>query len=85
MIQIYTKVRFYFATQLMGQSRLLGEEGVSMTYIRGDCATNALFCVAHDVALECDLLYTHADGQGALGFDKQRMAELRYFLLMIDF
>ena len=69
----------------MGQSRLLGEEGVSMTYIRGDCATNALFCVAHDVALECDLLYTHADGQGALGFDKQRMEELRYFLLMIDF
>jgi len=48
----------------------LKDEGVQMFYIAGDCATNSLFVVAHKVALEADLIYTHADGEGALMFDK---------------
>ena len=55
----------------------LSPEGMSLHYIAGDCATNSLFCVAHRVALECDILYTHADGEGFLMMDKQQFRELR--------
>ena len=55
----------------------LDPEGLSLHYISGDCATNSLFCVAHRVALECDILYTHADGEGFLMTDKQQFRELR--------
>ena len=51
-------------------NNVLKAEGVQMFYIAGDCATNSLFVVAHKVALEADLIYTHADGEGALMFDK---------------
>ena len=54
----------------------LNSEGLSLHYIDGDCATNSLFCVAQGVALECDILYTHADGEGFLMIDKQRFREL---------
>ena len=55
----------------------LSPEGLSLHYIAGDCATNSLFCVAHRVALECDILYTHADGEGFLMMDKHQFRELR--------
>ena len=54
----------------------LNSEGLSLHYIDGDCCTNSLFCVAQRVALECDILYTHADGEGFLMIDKQRFREL---------
>ena len=55
----------------------LSPEGLSLHYTAGDCATNSLFLLAHRVLLECDILYTHADGEGALMMDKQQFRELR--------
>merc|ERR1712218_477777 len=49
---------------------------MDMVFIDGDCATNALFCVAHKVALECDILYTHDDGEGFLFMDQQEFRAL---------
>lgn len=66
----------------------LNPEGLSLHYISGDCATNSLFCVAHRVALECDILYTHADGEGFLMTDKQQFRELRpsdFFMRLFKF
>ena len=35
-----------------------------------------MFCVAHKVALECDIIYTHADGEGFLMCDKELFRKL---------
>ena len=56
--------------------KVLGSQGMDMVFIDGDCATNALFCVAHKVALECDILYTHDDGEGFLFMDQQEFRAL---------
>ena len=54
----------------------LKSEGVNMIHIAGDVCTNALFCVAHGVALECDIVYTHADGEGFLMMDNKQFRAL---------
>ena len=46
-------------------------DGVEMSFIDGDCCTNALFLVAHRVVMECDILYTHDDGEGFLMLDQE--------------
>ena len=62
--------------QLTQLNNVLRDEGVNMTYINGDVSTNALFVVAHRVALECDIVYTHDDGEGFLMMDKTEFRAL---------
>ena len=50
---------------------IMKDEGVEMSFIDGDCCTNALMLVAHHVLLECDILYTHDDGEGILMLDQE--------------
>ena len=58
-------------------NKILNKEGVELFYIKGDVTTHSLFSIAHNVALECDLLYTHHDGEGFLMMDKE---EFRKFV-----
>jgi len=55
---------------------ILAKEGVQMSFIEGDVCTHSLFCVAHKVALECDIIYTHADGEGFLMWDRELFRKL---------
>ena len=57
-------------------NKILRDEGVEMFHIDGDVCTNALICVAHKVALECDILYTHDDGDGFLMMDQEEFRKL---------
>jgi len=65
------------AHQLAAANELLEKEGVKLVHIAGDVATNAIICIAHGVALECDLVYGHHDGLGFFNVDKERFQELR--------
>jgi len=52
---------------------LLRAEGVRLHDVAGDVVTNALVAVCDEKHLmECDLIYTHADGDGFLTIDKER-------------
>ena len=57
-------------------NEILKKEGVELFYIKGDVFTHSLFAIAHNVALECDLLYGHHDGEGFLMLDKERFRKL---------
>jgi len=55
-----------------------GELGLEFINLEGDCATNAVVCLAHEeVVMECDVVYGHHDGHGALLLDKERFLEFR--------
>ena len=56
-------------------NEIMKAEGVEMTHIDGDCCTNALFLVAHRVMMECDILYTHDDGDGFLMLDQEEFRQ----------
>ena len=58
-------------------NELLRKEGVELFYIKGDVVTHSLFSIAHNVALECDLLYGHHDGEGSLMMDKETFRKLK--------
>lgn len=57
-------------------NEILKNEGVELFYIKGDVVTHSLFSIAHNVALECDLLYSHSDGEGFLMLDKEQFRKL---------
>lgn len=57
-------------------NEILNKEGVELFYINGDVVAHSLFSIAHNVALECDLLYGHHDGEGFLMVDKKQFREL---------
>ena len=49
------------------------ELGLEFIDVEGDCGTSGVICVAHkEVAMECDIIYGHHDGHGALNMDKER-------------
>merc|ERR1711892_689646 len=50
----------------------LEKEGVTLHYVEGDIGTNAIVAIAHNVALECDLVYTHHDGEGMFHISKDQ-------------
>ena len=56
-------------------NEIMKNEGVEMAFIDGDCCTNALFLVAHRVVMECDILYTHDDGDGILMLDQEEFRQ----------
>jgi len=58
-------------------NEILRKEGVELFYIKGDVVTHSLFSIAHNVALECDLLYGHHDGEGSLMMDKETFRKLK--------
>ena len=45
---------------LESANHLLRGNGVELFYISGDIATHSVFCMAHGVGLECDLVYGRA-------------------------
>jgi len=63
--------------ELREVNKMLKKEGVQFFYICGDVVTHSLFSIAHNVALECDLLYSHHDGEGFLMVDKKQFRALK--------
>jgi len=55
----------------------LEKEGVKLFYVDGDVATDAIIAVVHDVALECDLIYGHHDGEGIFEMDKETFRQFK--------
>ena len=64
-------------TQLAAANSNLQKEGVHLFYVAGDVGTNAVLAVAHGVALECDLVYGHHDGEGFVDISRERFREMR--------
>jgi len=64
-------------TEMKTLNSILEKEGVELFYVAGDICTNAIVAVAHNVALECDLVYGHHDGEGFNTITKERFRELR--------
>ena len=54
---------------LESANHLLRGNGVELFYISGDIATHSVFCVAHGVGLECDLVYGRAGQYGEVPED----------------
>ena len=40
-------------------------------------ASNAIFAVSHNIAIECDLVYGHHDGEGMFSFSKETFREFK--------
>ena len=54
----------------------LEEEGIKLFNVAGDVCTNALLAVFEEKQLmSCDLVYTHADGEGFLNVDKNQFRQ----------
>ena len=58
-------------TELETVNSLLEKEGVKLHYVEGDVACNAIIAIAHNIALECDLIYGHHDGEGICHLSKE--------------
>ena len=64
------------AADLAAANSLLLPEGIQLFDVAGDVYTNVLVAVFEEERLmSCDLLYTHADGEGYLDIDKERFNE----------
>jgi len=55
----------------------LEKEGVQLFCVDGDVACNAVVAIAHNIAIECDLIYGHHDGEGMFGLTKETFREFR--------
>ena len=64
-------------TRVAAANSVLKNEGVELFYVAGDVGTNSVLAVAHGVALECDLVYGHHDGEGLMYIDGERWREMR--------
>jgi len=75
-------VRYKFDVDITNQSELqtansvLEKEGVKLHYVDGDVVTDSILAIAHNVALECDLVYTHHDAEGFLHMDREEFRKL---------
>jgi len=58
-------------TELETVNSILEKEGVKLHYVNGDVACNAIIAIAHNIALECDLIYGHHDGEGMVHMSKE--------------
>lgn len=64
-------------TEMKDLNSILEKEGVELFYVAGDIGTNAIVAVAHNVALEVDLVYGHHDGEGFCSISRERFLEMR--------
>jgi len=55
----------------------LAEEGVQLHYVEGDVACDAVVAIAHNIALECDLVYGHHDGEGLNQLTKEEFRKFK--------
>ena len=55
----------------------LEKEGVKLFCVDGDVACNAVVVIAHNIALECDLVYGYHDGEGMLHMSKENFREFK--------
>ena len=64
-------------SELQDANSVLEKEGVKLHYVDGDVVTDSILAIAHNVALECDLVYTHHDAEGFLHMDKEEFRKLK--------
>ena len=50
---------------------ILETEGVKLYFVEGDVACHTIVAVAHKIALSCDLVYGHHDGEGLAHLKKE--------------
>ena len=63
-------------SELQATNSVLEKEGVKLHYVDGDVVTDSILAIAHNVALECDLVYTHHDAEGFLHMDREEFRKL---------
>ena len=63
-------------SDMSSANALLESKGVRLFNVDGDVGTRSLVAIIEEFELLCcDLIFTHADGEGFLGIDRQRFRE----------
>jgi len=63
--------------ELKAANSILEKEGVKLFCVDGDVACNSVLAIAHNIAIECDLIYGHHDGEGMFSFSKETFREFK--------
>ena len=64
-------------SDLEAANDILRDEGLQLFSIDGDVCCNAIVAVVDNIAIECDLVYGHHDGEGMIHLDKETFRKFR--------